>query len=64
MAIYSRVWSCVEVLTLLSRLCNYPGGGFRHITRSELEKRYHFVDTFPATAPPALIGRKRASRVR
>lgn len=31
-------------------LCNYPGEGFLHMTRAELESRYHFIDTFPATA--------------
>ncbi len=36
--------------TKLAPLCNFPGEGFRAMTRAELEKRYHFIRTVSATA--------------
>jgi phospholipid N-methyltransferase len=40
----------VKAATKLPPLCNYPGEGFRHMTRERLERQYHHIKTFPATA--------------
>ncbi len=39
----------IKKATKLSPLCNYPGDGFAHLTRQDLEKRYHFIDVIEAT---------------
>lgn len=39
----------VKAATKRAPLCNFPGEGFRHKTRAELESRYHYIQEIAAS---------------
>lgn len=46
-------------------LCNYPGAGFRHMTKADYERRYHFIRaTTPGRPDPSCEPQYVAHRVR